>query len=123
MDRVSALRNNICANHIDRNNVHKLKDILFLDLCLETYLRALTERIMHIDIGFPAYIREISIILNNLCMSYNWNELKYCRDDWEILAKMNANNMNEDNAKKVKSVIDRLKQALGEVNDVFLEVL
>jgi hypothetical protein len=27
--------------------------------------------------------------------------------------------LQEDNARKIKSVIDRLKQALGEVNDVF----
>ena len=31
--------------------------------------------------------------------------------------------MHEDNARKVKSVIDRLKSALGEVNEVFDEVM
>lgn len=109
MDRVLALRGNLCHNHIDRNNTQKLKDVLFLDLALEGYIRGLTERIMHHDIGFEAYIREISIIMNNLCLTYSWSELKYCRDDWEILARMNSKNMNEDNARKVKSVIDRLK--------------
>jgi hypothetical protein len=42
---------------------------------------------MHIDIGFDQYIREVSIILNNLCLSYKWIELRYCRDDWEMLVK------------------------------------
>jgi N-dimethylarginine dimethylaminohydrolase len=43
---------------------------MFLDLGLEVYLRLLTERIMHIDIGFEGYVREAAIILNNLALSY-----------------------------------------------------
>jgi hypothetical protein len=69
MDRVLSLRNNI-KGHQNNSNTGKLKDILFLDLCLESYTRALTEKIMHIDIGFEAYVREIGIILNNLCLSF-----------------------------------------------------
>ena len=123
MDRVLALRYNLCHNHLDKNNVKKLKDILFLDLCLEAYTRQLTERIMHIDIGFQAYVREVSIIMQNLCLSYSWRELKYCKDDWEILVRVISKDLHEDNARKVKSVIDRLKQALGEVNDAYDEVM
>jgi hypothetical protein len=70
MDRVLALRGNLCQNHFQNASTQKLKDIIFLDCCLEGYTRALTERIMHVDIGFNAYIREISIILSNLCLSY-----------------------------------------------------
>ena len=85
MERVSALRFNL-RNHQDHNNHKKLKDVMFLDLGLESYLRQLTERIMHIDIGFDAYIREIAIILSNLSISYEWNELNACKDDWDKLA-------------------------------------
>jgi hypothetical protein len=31
--------------------------------------------------------------------------------------------MNEDNARKLKSVVDRVKQTLGEVTDQFTEVV
>mmetsp|Transcript_7821 Transcript_7821/g.13107 ORF Transcript_7821/g.13107 Transcript_7821/m.13107 type:complete len:574 (-) Transcript_7821:376-2097(-) len=117
MERVLALRSNLCHNHMDRNNSGKLKDIVFLDLCLESYTRTLTERIMHIDIGFGAYIRELGLILNNLCLSYGWLELKYVRDDYEMLVKTLVGSLNEENARKVKSVIDRIKNGLGEVND------
>ena len=34
-----------------------------------------------------------------------------------------ARDLSEDNARKIKSVIDRVKQALGEVNDVFENVM
>jgi hypothetical protein len=123
MERVLALRGNLCGNHLDKNNSDKLRDIIFLDLCLESYTRTLTERIMHIDIGFGAYIRELGIILNNLCLTYSWLELKYIRDDYELLVKMLAKDMHQDNARKVRSVIDRIKYALGEVNDTFHGVM
>ena len=61
--------------------------------------------------------------MQNLCLSYSWKELKYCKDDWEILVRVISKDLHEDNARKVKSVIDRLKQALGEVNDAYDEVM
>ena len=39
MDRVYSLRANLVHHHLDRNNVAKLKDVIFLDLCLESYTR------------------------------------------------------------------------------------
>ena len=88
MDRVLQLRSNLCKGHLGNANGGKLKDILFLDLCLEGYVRQLTEQIMHIDIGFEAYVREISIILANLCLSYRWCEIQYCREDWNNLVQL-----------------------------------
>jgi hypothetical protein len=68
---------------MDKGNRTKLKDVIFLDLALEGYLRALAERIIHIDIGFEAYIREAAIILSNLALSYKWDELQICKEDWD----------------------------------------
>jgi hypothetical protein len=70
MERVTRLRQNLNSNHMDRGNKYKLKDIMFLDLGLESYVRVLTERIMHIDLGFGGFIRETTIILANLVLSY-----------------------------------------------------
>ena len=113
MDRVTKLRHNLNQYHMDRGNFRKLKDIMFLDLGLEAYLRLLTERIMHIDIGFEGYVREAAIILNNLSFSYQWTELSVCKEDWEKLvlplASQQGGGMNEENAKKIKSVTDRVK--------------
>lgn len=94
---------------MDRNNRGKLKDIMFLDLGLEGALRALTERIIHIDIGFEAFVREAAIILSNLTLSYQWNELNFCKEDWDKVVIPFSKNMNEDNARKLKSVVDRVK--------------
>jgi hypothetical protein len=108
---------------MDRGNTRKLKDIMFLDLGLEVYLRLLTERIMHINIGFDGYVREAAIILNNLSLSYQWNELLVCKEDWEKLVMPLSKSMNEESARKIKSVTDRVKQSLGEVNDQIAHVL
>lgn len=72
---------------MDLNNHRKLKEVLFLDLGLEAYLRQLTEKIMHIDIGFEAYLREAAIILSNLVLSYKWEELAVCKEDWDLLVQ------------------------------------
>lgn len=73
---------------------------------------------MHIDIGFEGYVREVGILLNNLVLSYQYNELAYCRDDWErLVMPLTRGQISEDNARKIKSVMDRLKQQLGEVTD------
>lgn len=97
---------------------------MFLDLGLESYLRVLTERIMHIDIGFESYLREVSIILQNLVFSYQWSELIFCKDDWSALVlPLARGELSEDNARRLKSVSDRLKQSLGEVTDQMTFVL
>jgi hypothetical protein len=70
MERVSKLRYNLNQNHMDKGNIGKLKDVIFADLVLEGYLRALTERIMHIDLGFESFIREAGLIISNLVLSY-----------------------------------------------------
>lgn len=59
IDRVTTLRYNLHQHHLDKNNIGKLKDVLFLDLGLEAYLRGLTERIMAYDLGFDNYIKEV----------------------------------------------------------------
>lgn len=95
-----------------------------MDLCLEGYLKTLSDRIMHIDIGFEAYVRQVGILLANLTLSYRWTEIRVCLDDWNNMAqglcRGGAIN-NEDNARKVKSIMDRIRCLMGEVNDAYSE--
>lgn len=68
--------------------------------------------------------------MDNLVLSYgaHWTELKYCKDDLKILvqneiAKMPGGRLTEDAARKMKSVIDRMKGALAEVNAVIDRIM
>ena len=64
MERVTRVRQLLNKDHLNEHQGnHKIKDVLFLDLCLEGYVKTLADRIMHIDIGFEAYVREVSILL------------------------------------------------------------
>ena len=64
MERVSLLRSKLDSYHINEKQTHqKLRDVIFLDLALESYVKTLADTIIHIDIGFDAYMREVSIIL------------------------------------------------------------
>jgi hypothetical protein len=78
---------------------------------------------MHIVIDFDVYLIEISILLDNLCLSYQWIELKYIRDDWQILVKNLTKDLTEDNTKKAMSVIGRIKYALAEVNECLVDLI
>ena len=122
MDRVQKIRYQL-SHHYDVHNHHKLKEVMFLDLALEGYLRALGERIMNIDIGFEAYIREASIFLSSLTISYQYEELGSILADWQNIVVNCAKSMHEDNARKVKSVVDRVKALLGDVTDTYQEML
>ena len=89
MDRVILLRQKLATYHINQNqSQHKLRDVIFLDLALEQYTKTLADRIIHIDIGFDAYMREVNLILQNLALSYRWDELKVCQKDFELALKL-----------------------------------
>ena len=95
-----------------------------MDLCLEGYIKTLSDRIMHIDIGFEAYVRQVGILLANLALSYRWSEIKVCLADWRDLASglcQGGNINNEDNARKVKAIMDRIRCLMGDINDTYAE--
>ena len=80
------------------------------------YIKTLADRIIHIDIGFNALMREVNIILKNLAMSYRWEELAVCQQDFEQLALKLIDNLQSrdeatilDSAHKIKSITDRLR--------------
>lgn len=77
---------------------------------------------MHNKLDIIGYARQVGIFLDNLILSYgtHWTELKTCKDDLQVLVldelAKTEGNLTEDSARKMKSVFDRIKGALGEVN-------
>jgi len=110
-------------------DLNKLRDLLFLDLALENYMRQLVEKIIHINLEFEFYIDEISMILKNILFIFkNYTELSRASKDWfkivEPLKKI-LSDKNSDIEKirigvlKIKSVSDRLNRCLSHVIDFF----
>jgi len=110
-------------------DLHKLRDLLFLDLALENYMRQLVEKIIHINLEFDLYIDEISLILKNTLTNFkNYEELKHTANDWfkvvELLKKsLSDKSLSAEqkriNVLKIKSVADRLGRYLSHVIDFF----
>jgi hypothetical protein len=82
MGRVTALRYRLIKFNLDLGNNDKLKAVLYLDLALEALFRTLIEKILHVDIGYENFVGEVSMILTNLTLSYNWEEIAICLEDW-----------------------------------------
>ena len=104
--------------------------MVFLDLSLESYTRQLTESVMHVDLGFEQYVHEAGIIMDNLVLSYgkSWSELQNIASDFNSLVQDELNDnpewsLSEDTARKMKSVVDRMKGALAEVNTTIEDVM
>jgi alpha-glucan,water dikinase len=122
MERATNIREKLSRDYIKQHEgTHKVKDVMFLDLALEQYVKTLSDRIMHIDIGFIAYVREVGLLLRNLAYSFKWEEMQICMVDWFYAAELCKDINNQENARKVKSIMDRLRQMLGEVNDTYAE--
>ena len=113
--------NGLIYNSLD--DLGKLRDLLFFDGALIIYLRQITEKIMHIDMDFSNYVSEVTALLKNIDITYdNYPEIKNCLDDWICFAeglKEEVKKGNQDAAKKVKSVTDRISRLLGHIIDYY----
>ena len=84
METVLSLRQKLVHDHYHTKDIDKLKHVMFLDLCLESYTRQITESVMHQNYELPYYVMEISVLLDNLILSYgsDWKELSCCKEDF-----------------------------------------
>ncbi len=122
MGRVTDARD-ILLHKIFKNNLNhhdKLRDLIFLDIGLEVYFRQLVEKIIHLKtFKFENYISEIKMILRNLCISHKFQEIHNVYDDWLKIVEPIKNSLNEKNALKIKSIVDRASRAIGSVIDKY----
>eukprot|EP00249_Psilotum_nudum_P023740 c28967_g1_i1 orf=621-4901(-) len=103
----------------------RLRDIIFLDLALDSTVRTAIERGLEsltnaqpLDISLV-----ISMVLENLCLSADNNEeLVYCLKDWHSILEANKFG-GEQWALRAKAVLDRTRLALADRAEHFHEVL
>ena len=121
MKRVAELReelDGIIKREIGNNG--KLREVLFLELSLEVYVRQLVEKVIHIKLDYKSYINEISLVLRNIKISYpNYKEFNLCYEDWKNIVEPTINDQSKDTSLKVKSVLSRLSRLLTSVIDYY----
>jgi alpha-glucan,water dikinase len=106
-----------------KGDVSRCRDLLFFDICLESYLRQLVERIIHVELEFKHYMSEIYEISKNIYSTYRFEELKLTLEDFsKICLPVNTLN-NADAALKIKSVCDRFSRILTSIVDGFVNTL
>ena len=113
--------NGLIYNCLDDHG--RLRDLLFFDGALVIYLRQITEKILHVNMDFSNYVNEITALLKNICITYNnYPEINICLEDWICFAeglKEEVKKANQDAAKKVKSITDRVSRLLGHIIDYY----
>lgn len=109
------------------HDVGRVRDLIFFDLCLETYLRQCVEKIIHVVLEFEHYITEVTAIVKNLNVTYNFRELRICLEDWGNICEVLKKNLQKNDksykavisALKIKSVADRMSRTLTHIIDYF----
>ena len=99
------------TNHL-KGNRDKVRDLLFLDLALEDFLRTVIEKNMGPDLGSNQLVELISMVVENLSLSGTHPEIGLCFHHWERLLKMGR--FEREWSLHAKAVVDRLERALGD---------
>ncbi|OVA15252.1 Pyruvate phosphate dikinase [Macleaya cordata] len=103
----------------------RLKDLIFLDLALDSAVRTTMERGFKElrDAHLPDILFFISLMLENVCLSTVDNEdLIYCTKDWYRVCESYKPN-DEQWALQAKAVIDRVRLALTDKAQYYQEMI
>jgi len=110
----------IIKDLINKGDNMKLREVLFLEISLETYVRQLVEKMIHIKLDYKDYISEISIVLKHIKLSFpNFSEFNLCFEDWNNIVIPLLENESQDSALKIKSVLSRLSRILTSIIDYY----
>ncbi|KAJ4974404.1 hypothetical protein NE237_007578 [Protea cynaroides] len=103
----------------------RLKDLLFLDIALDSMVRTATERGYENlnDAGPEKIMYSITLVLENLALSSDNNEdLVYCLKGWNHALRM-SRSRDDQWALFAKSVLDRTRLALSSKAELFHQIL
>ena len=116
MERATNLRHSLLLN-TNRENIGQFREVVYLDMSLESYIRTLCESILHYDIELKHRMRELSILVDNVALLSTNKELKLTYEDWKRFRSLVAENLNQENALIIKAQNDRLFRILGNFVD------
>jgi alpha-glucan,water dikinase len=98
-----------------------LRELLYLDLALEQFLRGVVERNIHLELAGEQLADLVAAVLENVTLSYEDPELAACSRHWERLQSLRR--FDAEWSLHAKSVVDRIARALGSWIDHFYQVL
>jgi alpha-glucan, water dikinase len=110
----------LLADRLQQNGA-AVRDLLFLDLALEDYMRVVVERSVGAGSSRDALTDLIRMVVANLALSKSDDELGRCLHQWERLAGMDRSSI--EWPLHAKAVVDRLGRVLSGFTDRFHTLL
>jgi len=104
-----------------KEDPNKVRDLLFLDLSLEDFLRVVVERNLHLKQTRDQLVELIAMALENLCLSNDDDEMSHCLRHWDRLSK--TPRLGKEWSLQAKAVLDRLGRGLGALIDHYYKLL
>ena len=96
-------------------DINALRDVIYLDIALESYVRQLCERIAQFDFDIGLYRRILNLLFDNILLINTNVELKLAIDDFHAAGGVE----NHIDILYLKSVLDRIQRYLGDFVDKF----
>jgi alpha-glucan,water dikinase len=103
------------------SDVGRVRDILFLDLALEEFLRVVAERNIHLSMSGDQLVELISMVLLNLRFSYGDYEFLECSREWDRLKGIPR--FTRDWSLRANAVLERLGRAVRAFADRHYQML
>jgi alpha-glucan,water dikinase len=100
---------------------HKVRDLLFLDIALEDFLRVLAERNLGPQMGRDQLEEIMTEILGNLCISNIDSDLQNCLDHWKRLKKISC--FGREWPLHAEAVLERIGRAIASFSDHYHRLL
>ncbi|MEC4684829.1 MAG: PEP/pyruvate-binding domain-containing protein [Nitrospirota bacterium] len=121
VDRITRVRrilNKLLSTEKDNARV---RDILYLDLALEEFLRVIVERNIHSRMEVKELVELVGMVLENVRFFYDSEEFLACLREWKRLKAVSP--LTLDRALHAKAVLDRIGRAIGAFIDHYYQLL
>lgn len=93
----------------------RARDMIYLDLAVEEYLRTVVERNIHLSTDRDELVELISIMIENARISMDNFDLKACYHHWNHLRSLNR--FDKDWSMNASSVLERLGRSIADISD------
>ena len=100
---------------------YDLRDLLFLDIALEDFLRTVVERNLGPQLSGDQLVDLTGHLLENLCLSGRDDELQHSSDHWERI--VNLQRFQKEWSLHAESVLERIRRAIGSFVDHYQKLL
>ncbi|NOY39356.1 MAG: hypothetical protein GXO95_03790 [Nitrospirae bacterium] len=121
VDRITQVRRILNRLLNTEKDNARVRDILYLDLALEEFLRVIVERNIHSRMEVKELVELVSLVLENVRFFYDSEEFSACLREWKRLKA--ASPLTRDRALHAKAVLDRIGRAIGAFIDHYYQLL